>query len=302
MDPQTTINVASCTLGLAVFLLASRIVLIVDRHVAMAAEDWEFEQIRRIKLRDGSIIYRNTEPLIDELAATRLVGSFNIPRIELSLNRGASPLPWQPREIVAKILIECLLLLIGIVFFGSAVLSTAICVGAALLLSGVYLHSAIKALHTRAEERIERIQLRMPFGIDLIALMLRAGASFSEALETMVRESREHPFSQEFQRVLDDLSHGRPLQEALGDMDERLHCEEVREIIFSICKSRELGTPLADIFVNLADQLRLKKSQWAEAAVGRAQVKLSIPNLLGMVACFLAILFPFLFGMLAGAS
>lgn len=59
--------------------------------------------------------------------------------------------------------------------------------------------------------------------------------------------------------------------------------------------TEELGTPLADIFSNLADQMRLRKSQWAEAVAGKAQIKIHGPQLIIMVACMLTILAPFIF-------
>jgi len=293
---------ASLMLGLGVFLTVARLVLIVDRHVRTFAEEWEFEQSRRVRLRSGSKIYRLTEPLIDELCGSPLMRLFDGKKIELSLSRGADPLPWKPEEYPAVAMMESLVLFLGIVLFGSGASSLFQCILAGLLFSFAYLYSSVKSLHRRADERIDLIQRRMPFGIDLIALMMRAGAGFRDALQTVISESGHHPFSSEFQRVLDDVNRGKTLYVALGDLAARLRSDDIREMVFAIQKSEELGTPLAEIFANLADQMRLRKSQWAEAAAGKAQIKMHGPQLVIMVACMITILTPFVFEVFGGGS
>lgn len=293
------VMLSSGLLGIAVFLLVSRLLLILDRHVRTFAEDWEFEQSRRVKLRKGSGVYRLTEPLIDELCGTRLMNLFGMQRISLALSRGGDPLPWKADEYAAASLMESLLLFLTIMLLGSGFSSPAICLAVGVLFSAVFLHASIKSLHRKADLRIALIQRRLPFGIDLVALMMRAGAGFRDALHTVVDESGRHPFADEFRRVLDDVGRGKPLHEALGDLDQRLRSEDVRDMVFAIRTSEELGTPLAEIFANLADQMRLRKSQWAEAAAGRAQIQLQGPQLILMVACMLTILAPFVFDFLS---
>lgn len=292
---------SSGLLGLAVFLLVARVLLIVDRHIQTFAEEWQFEQSRRVKLRAANAAYRLTEPLVDELAETRLVQMFDLKKMAVSLSRGGCNLPWQPAEYVAISLIESLLLLLTLLFFGSGFFAGITCVAVAVVFSAVYLWTSISSLNRLATERVELFERRLPFGIDLMSLMMKAGAGFRDAMKTVVDESGEHPFTQEFKRVLDDVDRGKTLQAALGDMDQRLQSEDLREIVFSIRKSEELGTPLAEIFSTIADQLRQKKSQWAEAAAGKAQVKIQFPGLIIMLACLLTILSPFLFGLI-GAS
>ncbi|MCA9008288.1 MAG: type II secretion system F family protein [Planctomycetaceae bacterium] len=285
----------SSLLGIAVFLLISRVLLIVDRHIRTFAEEWEFEQSRRVKLRHGSRVYRLTEPLIDELCETRLMKLFGIDRISLAISRGGDPLPWKAKEFISVSMMESLLLFLAIMLFGSGFTSVLICLAAGLLFSAVFLRASLKSVCRKADRRIELIQRRLPFGIDLISLMMRAGAGFRDALATVVSESGRHPFADEFYRVLSDVSHGKTLHEALSDLDQRLRSDDVREMVFAIKKSEELGTPLAEIFSNLADQMRLRKSQWAEAAAGKAQIKIHGPQLIIMVACMLTILAPFIF-------
>ena len=302
LSPQHTIAIASCLLGVAVFLLVSRLILLVDRHVKTVAAEWDFEQQRRIRMRRGNHVYRWTEPLIDELASAGWLRYFSLDQIEISLDRSGSALPWKPREFVAISLMETLLLFCVVVFFGTTLATLPLCIAAGLCVSGVYFRGCIRGIHTAADDRVQQICRRLPYGIELVALTMRAGSGLREALETVVSETPDHPFSQEFRRVLDEFNRGRTLQEALSDLDRRLKNSDVREMVFSIQKSEELGTPLSEIFSNLAEQMRLKKAQWAEAEAGRAQVRVQGPALVIMVACMLTILAPFVFQMISESA
>jgi len=288
-------TVSSILLGCSVFLTMGILTLIVDRHVRTFAEDWEFEQSRRVRLRLGSTVYRMTEPLIDELCECRIMTWFNRSKIGLSLSRGGAPLPWTPDEFVSMTLMETLLVVIVSTFLGSAALPGSQCLLIGIALGIIYLRSTLKSLHQKATDRVDMIQRRMPFGIDLVALLMRAGAGFRDAVRTVVSEGGDHPFSVEFRRVLDDVNRGKTLRESLTELSERLQCEDIREMVYAIQKSEELGTPLAEIFANLADQMRLRKSQWAEAAAGKAQIKMQGPQFVIMVACMITIIVPFLF-------
>ncbi len=289
---------ASFLLGISVFLLTSRLVLIVDRHVRTFAEEWEFEQSRRICLRKGSSVYRLTEPFIDELCETRFVQRLETPIIELSLSRGGDPLPWKPREFVSVSLMEALILCLALVLFSSGLLPITHSLLIGLTLAVIYFRAAIKSIRRKAEDRVQQIERRLPFGIDLVALMMRAGAGFRDALQTVISESQPHPFAVELQRVLDDVNRGKTLRTSLEEFSNRLRSDDLREMVFAIQKSEELGTPLADIFTNLADQMRLRKSQWAEATAGKAQIRMQGPQFVMMAACMITILTPFLFEMI----
>ena len=69
--------------------------------------------------------------------------------------------------------------------------------------------------------------------------------------------------------------------------------DDVAELVFSINKGEEFGTPLAQTFRIQADQMRLKRTQWAEKAAGAAQVAIVLPGMIIMIACLLIIGAPF---------
>jgi tight adherence protein C len=139
----------------------------------------------------------------------------------------------------------------------------------------------------------------MPFLLDLLTLLMQAGATFLQALKQGVTEFEGHPVAVEFGRVLTDMNVGKTRAEAFENMRNRLKDDEIGGIVGAIVQGESLGTPMADVFRTQADVLRLKRSQRAEAIAGEAGVNMLLPGILIMAACVLVILGPFVLGNLA---
>lgn len=149
-------------------------------------------------------------------------------------------------------------------------------------------------LAMRAAARLRQIKHRMPYLLDLLTLLMEAGATFLNALNQAVDEFRGHPVAEEFGRVLADMNLGKTRMEAFQAMRDRLADDEITSIIGTIIQGEHLGTPLARIFRSQADVLRVKRSQRAESIAGEAGVNMLMPAVLVMAATVLIILGPFL--------
>jgi tight adherence protein C len=66
----------------------------------------------------------------------------------------------------------------------------------------------------------------------------------------------------------------------------------------AIIEGEALGTPLADTMRTQAEQIRLKRSQWAEKAAEESKVALVFPAMIIMVACLAIVVAPFILGAL----
>jgi tight adherence protein C len=148
-------------------------------------------------------------------------------------------------------------------------------------------------LNKAAVLRLDRLKARLPYGVDLMALMMEAGAGFRDSLGAVARENSDHPLGQELGKVQYAIERGQTLRQALIEMRDRLNQDDVNEMVFSILKAEELGTPLGKIFLTLADQMRLKRFQWAEKKAGEAETQISYPGMLLMMACMIVAVGPF---------
>jgi len=151
---------------------------------------------------------------------------------------------------------------------------------------------AIYQLHDKASKRLLLISKRVPYALDLISLAMGAGATFTEAAQTVVREEGDDPFNEELRALLAEMDLGTTRRRALENMAERVPLDQLRSVVSSVIQAEELGTPLADVLHSQANLLRLQRTVNAENAAATASVKILIPSLLILMAVVLAVFAP----------
>jgi tight adherence protein C len=278
--------------GLAVARLAWVLLTMSNRDCPRQADSWEFDAARRIRLRAGSLIHRLCEPLVDELASCPLLQRYPLARVRRNLLAGAGDLPWTAEEFAAVKTIEGLLVAGALAYALSSFYGTAVCILAAVLTSAGYPLWAMIKLNRQAVGRLDAIRRRLPYAVDLMALMMEAGAGFRESLATVVAEDRNHPLGQELARIHHSVDRGQTLRQALIEFRDRLHQDDISELVFSILKAQELGAALSKIFLSLADQMRLKRFQWAEKKAAEAETRMEQPVWVLMIACLIIAIGP----------
>ena len=155
-------------------------------------------------------------------------------------------------------------------------------------------------IYDKATKRLSQIGKRIPYALDLVALAMGAGATFVEAVQTVVREKGDEPFNVELKALLAEMELGTTRRKALENMAERIPLEQFRSIISSVVQAEELGTPLAEVLHQQANLLRLQRSVRAENAAAVASVRILVPSLLILMAVVLAVFAPMILRMIRG--
>ena len=101
------------------------------------------------------------------------------------------------------------------------------------------------------------INAALPDALAQVAGAMRAGATFLNAIESMVEET-SGPISQEFSLMLREQRMGLTLSDALENVAERVQTEEMDLLNTATQISRELGGNLSEIFERLSITLRRK--------------------------------------------
>mgnify|MGYP001601899294 CR=1 FL=1 len=251
-----------------------------------------FERDRLQKLRNGSSVFRWFEPLVRELEGFYDPLAERNRQLIRHLKLSGEKIPWKPTEFLSVKNIEAVLsgAAVFLLVAPTGFYLFAACLGFLLLVS--YTWMAEQSVIKQSQRRSKTIRLRLPFVIDQIALMMQAGAEFESTLETVVADNVDHPLTVELQEVLRQISLGRPRAQALTEFRNRMDDKDVSELVFAINKGEELGTPLSSILREQADQIRLKRSQWAEQAASEAEVQMVFPGMIVMIACLLVIIAP----------
>jgi len=257
-------------------------------------DEWRYDISRINGLRRIDVLYRLLQPVIQVFAKlNRAAFADRLPEIDREIQAAGLSRYWLPEEYLARAQLIGLLLLppyliVCIMYMGPPGIITA------FMVSGLTVWLLRRRLSRMAGDRLVSIKRRMPFLLDLLTLLMEAGASFQQSLKQGVKEFEGHDVAVEFGRVLADMNMGKARTEAFDSMRNRLNDEEISSIVGSIIQSEQLGTPLSDIFRTQADVLRLKRSQRAETIAGEAGVKMLLPGVLVMAATVLIILGPFM--------
>jgi tight adherence protein B len=167
-----------------------------------------------------------------------------------------------------------------------AVISRSLFWTAAVLAVSALVPPAI--LNFLASQRMRKFQMQLPDMLQLMAGSLRAGYSLLQGVEAVAQEVDE-PMGGELRRVLAEARLGRPLEEALEDMAERLESRDFAWAVMAIRIQREVGGNLAELLSTVAETMiareRLRREVKALTAEGRisALVLGLLPVGLGLV-------------------
>ncbi len=155
-------------------------------------------------------------------------------------------------------------------------------------------------LHDTASKRVSEISKRLPYTLDLIAMAMAAGATFTEAVKSVVRDDTTDPLNVELRSVIAEIELGSTRRKALRNLSDRIPLELLRSIVASVIQAEELGTPLHDVLHSEANLLRLRRSVRAENAAAVASVRILIPSLLILMSVVLAVFAPAIIRMIRG--
>jgi tight adherence protein B len=129
-------------------------------------------------------------------------------------------------------------------------------------------------LNYRKSSRLKAFNSQLPDTITLIANALRAGSSFLQAIEMVVRESRP-PISIEFGRVIREVNLGLPFDIALENMVKRVRSEDFELMATAIAIQHQVGGNLAEILDSIAYTIRERIRIKGEIRTLTAQQRLS---------------------------
>ncbi|WP_260482893.1 type II secretion system F family protein [Sphingomicrobium flavum] len=113
----------------------------------------------------------------------------------------------------------------------------------------------ITILRFMATRRRKKMQEQFPVALDIFVRGLRAGHPVASALDLLTVEM-EDPIGSEFGLVVDEVTYGADLRDALEAMAERWDLDDIRMFVVSLSVQAETGGNLAEILENLSKVIR----------------------------------------------
>jgi tight adherence protein B len=113
-------------------------------------------------------------------------------------------------------------------------------------------------LKLKARKRQKAFAEQLPDTLVAMAASLKAGHSWNQAMETVIREGSE-PTSREFGRVANEVRLGRPNDDAMQAMADRLGSIDFEFAVMSVNIQRQVGGSLADLLDQVGETVRQRQ-------------------------------------------
>jgi tight adherence protein B len=110
-------------------------------------------------------------------------------------------------------------------------------------------------VHRKAGRRLRAFDNQLPDLLVTMAASLKAGHSFRQGIQSVVDEGME-PAAREFKRVLTDTQLGRPMEDSLLEMADRVGSKNFSFVITAVTIQRQVGGSLATLFDMVAETVR----------------------------------------------
>lgn len=200
-------------------------------------------------------------------------------QLEGDLERANLPL----RGAEALFFLSVVVLLLSLLTFAltRSLLSTLIVAAAAILIPRF-------ALKFKVHRRCRAFEQQLPDTLTLLAGTLRAGYSIGQGFEAVSGEIQD-PMGRELRRVVTETRLGRPLDESLEAVAERMNSDDFSWAVMAIRIQREVGGNLAELLVTVADTMTQRERLRRDVATLTAEGRMSaivlglLPPALGLV-------------------
>lgn len=110
-------------------------------------------------------------------------------------------------------------------------------------------------LKRRKDKRMGQFQQQLPDVLSLIVGSLRAGYGLIQAMK-LVSQEMPSPSRDEYTRVVNEISLGYSLQQALAHLVERMESEDLLMVVTAINIQNEVGGNLGNILDSIAETIR----------------------------------------------
>jgi len=179
-----------------------------------------------------------------------------------------------------------------IFFFSSVAQPFPIALGATI--GGAGLGYFFPDLWVRQEIQRRQLEIRkaMPDALDLLTICVEAGLGFDAAMSN-VAEKWENELSMAFARTIREIQLGKVRRDAMKSMSDRIDLADMTSFVAAVIQSEQLGVSMAKVLRIQADQMRMRRRQYAEELAHQAPVKMLLP-MIGFIfpSIFIVLLTP----------
>ena len=148
-------------------------------------------------------------------------------------------------------------------------------------------------LQFKANRTRRRMEDQFPVALDVFVRGLRAGHPIAAALDLLTVEMPD-PIGSEFGLVVDEVTYGAELRDALQEMADRWDMDDIRMFVVSLSVQSETGGNLAEILESLSKVIRERASMMMKVRALSAEGRMTAWVLTALPVLAFSLLFLFI--------
>ena len=215
------------------------------------------------------------------------------PAIRLEKTLMAAGVTAETGKVMLAILVAPVILFL-LILLAMGVTGTIITSGRVLLVAtfSVIIGAGIPMLffQAKAARMRKKMQDQFPVALDVFVRGLRAGHPIAAALDLLTVEMPD-PIGSQFGIVVDEVTYGADLRDALTAMADRWDLDDMRMFVVSLSVQNETGGNLAEILENLSKVIRERASMMLKVRALSSEGRMTAAMLTGLPVIAFALLF-----------
>ena len=201
----------------------------------------------------------------------------------VELDRLVPPPQWAATRALAGVLLA-----LPVLFIARQLGAVALLAGGIVMSFGFWMAPHLLA---GVRRRLERQVLdELALHLDLLAVAMEAGSSWSSALALCVERSPDGPLRRAWQRVIADLQAGMEPLEALRGLEQRLRLQPFTTLLSALRAAEKLKLPASEVLRERARHCAAARFARAERRARAAPLKIWAAMLLCLLPCTAAVL------------
>lgn len=144
-------------------------------------------------------------------------------------------------------------------------------------------------LDYRIKRRKQKIEREAMFYFEVLSLSIESGNNLHNAI-LITSNNIESDLSNEFRKVMEEVSFGKSLDESLEKMKYRIPSSIINNIILNIRESIIFGNSIVETLNNQIDYLREKKVLETRAVIAKIPLKISVISVVFFIPLLLLLI------------
>ncbi len=208
----------------------------------------------------------------------RLLPAGSLRRLERLYLHAGAPATWPLRRLIGvKLGLPLVAALLGMTYVNAAPGLANTSLAVAVVVVTFFLPELL--LHSRSQERNQKVGLELADLLDQVTISVEAGLSFDAAVARAGR-NRQSPLGEELRRTHQDLLLGQSRRQAYAALGRRTGAPELEKFVRAVMQADAYGVPIAEVLRAQANEARMKRRQQAEERAMQIPTKVVFPLLL----------------------